>query len=410
MFRLPFLFILTGLACFALFSLTTLLQTAGWIVHSPRSPGGWFHVHLLILGGATMIAMGAMYQLLRVILQREVFSERLGDVHYLLFTAGTAGLLAGFAFAQVQWIAVFATLAWLGILLFAVNMTLTLLKAAQWNPVTLSAAGAMFYLVLTGLAGVAMGFNFAFHLWPAWHERLFYTHIWLGTVGWFGLLITGFSYKLLPMFYLAHGVPDRMAYAVFCLWNAAVLTGAVAFLTAAPFPVVLVAASVLTLAVYAYNLYIEQVRKARHKKSPGAGVLAAVYSARALAVFGTVAMVYALFAPDQAMDARAMVILGWAYLWGWVVLTIFGYLSKIVPFLWWTYKYGPRVGKETTPTMADLLEDRHVAYMLTAVAASLIVLMVSLRMGNMAWTQWSGAALSLFSLSYVGLMRWVFTR
>ena len=194
------------------------------------------------------------------------------------------------------------------------------------------------------------------------------------------------------------------------MWNAAVLTGAVVFLTAAPFPVVLVAASVLTLAVYAYNLYIEQVRKARHKKNPGAGVLAAVYSARALAVFGTVAMVYALFAPDQAMDARAMVILGWAYLWGWVVLTIFGYLSKIVPFLWWTYKYGPRVGKETTPTMADLLEDRHVAYMLTAVAASLIVLMVSLRMGNMAWTQWSGAALSLFSLSYVGLMGWVFTR
>ncbi len=119
MFRLPFLFIFTGLACFALFSLTTLLQAAGWIAQPPRSPGGWFHVHLLILGGATMIAMGAMYQLLRVILQREVFSERLGDVHYLLFTAGTAGLLAGFTFAQVQWIAVFATLAWLGILLFA---------------------------------------------------------------------------------------------------------------------------------------------------------------------------------------------------------------------------------------------------------------------------------------------------
>ena len=41
MFRLPFLFIATGLALFGLFNLATLLQASGWILQPPRSPSGW---------------------------------------------------------------------------------------------------------------------------------------------------------------------------------------------------------------------------------------------------------------------------------------------------------------------------------------------------------------------------------
>ncbi|GIM46417.1 hypothetical protein DNHGIG_19660 [Collibacillus ludicampi] len=410
MFLLPFLFIATGLVSFALFNITTLLQFAGWITHQPRSPAGWFHVHLLVLGWATMIAMGAVYQLIRVVLQKDVFSRTLGYVHYVLYTVGTAGLLVGFAAGQAQWIAIFATLAWIGIVLFVVNITLTLIQAAEWNLITLSTSCALLFLFLTGLIGLLMGLNFAFQWWPAWHERLFYTHIWMGTIGWFGLLITGFSYKMLPMFYLSHGVSNRTSYVVLFLWNAAVFTGAVAFLTAAPIPAVRAAVGLLTLAVYAYNMHITRIRNARHKKSPGAGVLAAVYSARALAVISTVALACTLFAPERVMDERAIVIIVWAYLWGWVALTILGYLSKIVPFLWWTHKYGPHVGKGNIPTMADLLKDRCVAYGLAAIAASLVVQIVSLGLNNMVWTQWSGVALSLFSLFYVCMIAKVFTR
>lgn len=410
MFRLPFLFIATGLAGFALYAFSTIAQAAVWIAQPPRIPAGWFHVHLLVLGWATMIAMGAVYQLLNVVLQKDVFSRKLGYVHYALYTVGTVGLLAGFAAGRVQWIAVFAALAWIGIVLFAVNIGVTLVRAGQWNPITLSTASSILFLVLTGLAGLFMGFNFAFRLWPEWHERLFYAHMWLGTIGWFGLLITGFSHKMLPMFYLAHGVSNRMAYVVFGLWNAAVLAGAAAFLTDAPFPAVGAAVGLLTLAVYAYNVHTTQIRKARHKKSPGAGVLAAVYSTRALAVVCTAALAYTLFAPERATDERSVVIFGWAYLWGWVALTILGYLSKIVPFLWWTHKYGSRVGKEKIPTMSDLLEDRYVAVGLALVAASLVMLIIGLGMDDAVLIQWSGAALSLFSLLYACLIGWVFAR
>lgn len=410
MFRLPFLFIATGLALFGLYNLATLLQAAGWILQPPRSPSGWLYVHWLILGWATMIAMGAVYQLISVVLQRDVFSRRLGYVQYTVYTAGAIGLMAGFAFSQLRWIAFFALLALLGILLFVLNIGLTIYQAARWNPITLSTAAALLYLLLTGVAGLLMGFNFAFGLWPEWHEPLFFSHVWMGTVGWFGLLITGFSYKMLPMFYLAHGVPDRFPKIVTLMWNAAVLAGVAFFLTGAPVAGFVVSLGLLTLALYAYNAYVSQVRKARHKRNPGNGVLASVYSTRVVAAVATLAFAFQLIFPEQATNERVIVIFAWAYLWGWVALTILGYLSKIVPFLWWTHKYGPLAGKEKTPAMADLLDDRQAAIGLAAVGAGLAAVLIGLGLEQAVWTRWSLGALSLFLLYYLYLIARVFVR
>lgn len=94
----------------------------------------------------------------------------------------------------------------------------------------------------------------------------------MGTVGWFGLLITGFSYKMLPMFYLAHGLSDRVPRIVLFLWNAAVLAGIAFFLAGDPAAGITVSLGLLALAFFAYNVYVTQVRQARHKESRQRGV------------------------------------------------------------------------------------------------------------------------------------------
>lgn len=232
----------------------------------------------------------------------------------------------------------------------------------------------------------------------------------MGTVGWFGLLITGFSYKMLPMFYLAHGLSDRVPRIVLFLWNAAVLAGIAFFLAGDPAAGITVSLGLLALAFFAYNVYVTQVRQARHKKNPGNGVLASVYSTRALAVVTAAAFLLMGILPEQAADERTLVTIAWAYLWGWVALTILGYLAKIVPFLWWTHKYGPRAGKGRTPTMGEMLDERRVAYGLAAVAAAMVAVMVGLGMDAAVWLRWSLAALALFSLYYTYLIARVFTR
>lgn len=408
--RLPFTFIFTGIAGFILFHVLSISTMAGWIGEIPRSPDGWFRVHLLILGWATMTAMGAIYQLISVVLQSNIYSERLGFIHYGLFLVGLLGLLYGFHQGQASWIAVFAVITFASFLCFAWNLFRTLWKVSQWNPITISVTCAIVYLLLTGLFGLAMGINFAYGGLSDWHDRFFAVHIWLGTLGWFGLLIIGFSYKLLPMFYLSHGQSVRQQYGILWLWNAGLLIGVVAFLCdSAPgwkgLGILLVAASAVI-----YNVHIAQIRKLRHKKTPGVGIKWARFCALLLAVTGIVMSVVVFVFADVAFQQKTIVLLGWAYLWGFVAMTILGYLSKIAPFLWWTHKYGPRVGKEKVPAMGDLISERWANIGLMCIIVALFGLMLGIGFELMTVIRIAGSLLSLFSLVYMALIARVFTQ
>ena len=410
MSRLPFLFIFAGIIGFVLFHVSSLISLVGWISDYLRGPTGWFHIHLIILGWATMIAMGAVYQLIHVILQSKIYSEKLAYFHFGFFTLGVSGLLYGFIRGELLWIAVFATITLIGIFLFAWNMCVTLFRAAQWNAITISTACAVLYLFLTGLSGMAMGLNFAFNEWNTLHERLFGAHIWLGTLGWFGMLITGFSYKMLPMFYLAHGFPTRMQYTTLSLWNLGVLTGAASFLFEWDFWTEWIALLLITLATITYNIHISQVYKHRHKRYPGSGIAWSVYSCRALALFAALMLINLLRHPQDLLTAKFVTITGWIYLAGWVAFMILCYLSKIVPFLWWTHKYGSQVGKPGTPTMSGLLGEKGVHIGLSALAFSLLLLFAGLMFDFQTFVLIGGIGFSVFSLGYISLIALVFTR
>ncbi|HEX7057826.1 MAG TPA: hypothetical protein VF260_11630, partial [Bacilli bacterium] len=197
-FRLPFLFIGTGIILFFAFQLYSAGTLALWLREFPRGPSGWMHVHLLMLGWATMTAMGAVYQLINVVLQTSLYSRKLGYAHYAFFTVGALGLIYGFARFNMVFIALFASLTFIGILLFVLNIALTLHKSKLWNTVTISATCAIVYLTLAALTGMLMGLDFKYNFLQIYHERVFGAHLWFATVGWFAILISGFGYKLMP--------------------------------------------------------------------------------------------------------------------------------------------------------------------------------------------------------------------
>jgi len=410
MFRLPFLFIITGMISFVLFQLLTLLDLASWMGDHPRNPTGWFRIHLLVLGWGTMIAMGAVYQLIHVVLQSKIYSQKLGFTHYGFFAIGTTGLLLGFHNTNVIWIAGFASIAFIGIILFAWNMGVTLLRASQWNTVTISTACSVIYLTLTGLTGMAMGLNFHFNQWGSFHDQLFGAHLWFGALGWFGLLITGISYKMLPMFYLSHGFPTYTQRIIIILWNAGVLSGAISFLLDWHAFMKWLGLLFIVLAFMVYNIHISHIYIYRHKPHPGNGIIWTIRSARTLMVIGVISLILFPVFPGHMYKTNIIMILGWIYLWGWVAITILGYLSKIVPFLWWTHKYGPQVGKKRIPTMAELIDDRYVQYGLLVIVFSLIVLLCGLGWSLPYLIAFGGSSLALSSLMYISLVIRVFTR
>lgn len=408
MFRLPFLFILTGMIGFVVFHTSSLISVFDWMNSSLRGPTGWYHTHLFILGWATMLAMGAVYQLINVILQSEIYSEKLGLVHYAFFTIGLCGLLYGFHSGKIMWIAIFAVLTFIGILLFTWNMAVTLFRAAQWNAITISAACAVLYLMLTGVLGMGMGINFVTGDLNMLHERLFGAHIWMGTLGWFGMLITGFSYKMLPMFYLSHNYPIKLQKVTLILWNIGVLIGATAFLFHAGVWMLWFAILIITIAVIVYNVHLMQMKKHRFKKNPGLGIKWSVYTSQAFMVLTVFMTVYTAIYPDHILSGKSVMIAGWIYLSGWVSFTILCYASKIVPFLWWTHKYGKLAGKPGTPLMADLLDEKKVQILLIAVALCMVIFIGGLASGAPIVIAIFGVAFSTVSMLYIGLIGTVF--
>ncbi|WP_336764472.1 hypothetical protein [Paenibacillus sp. USHLN196] len=410
MSRLPFLFIITGIFGYVMYHAFSLLSLTGWLGDELRGPEGWFHAHLFVLGWATMLAMGAVYQLIHVILQSNIYSLVLGYCHYFLFSIGIAGMLLGFIRADVIWIAGSATLALSGILLFGWNMAVTLFRASQWNPVTISAACSCLYLVLTGLSGMLMGLNFAFGDWNGLHERLFGAHIWMGTLGWFGMLITGFSYKMLPMFYLSHDYSIRLQKVVLVLWNAAVITGVVAFLTGIMGGLLWFALLLLTAALLFYVYHLEQIQEKRHKSNPGPGIRWSVYVSRAFAVYAVALLIYSAQGTELLLHPRVVLLSGWVYLGGWVSLTILGYASKIVPFLWWTHKYGKQAGRPGTPLMAGMLSERNVHWGMIAMVAGSLLLVSGILINLAEVMMFGGTILSLVSIVYIANIALVFRR
>lgn len=351
--KIPLCFIITGILEMTAFFITAVLFQSDIHVTAPRSPYGWGLTHLFVLGWASMIAMGAVYQLVPVVLNQSLFSQRMGGLHYVFYLVGHTGLIFGFFFFNPRWIAVFCTLLFLAILLFVLNIGITLLRAGQWNPVTLHAGSALVCLILTASSGMFMGFDFTLGKLGVSHDQLLYTHIWLGVAGWFGNLIIGFSYKLLPMFSISHNHPVQWQNRTFILFNLAVAGGALSNLTGigpwSRFSIMLLA---VAFCLYVYALH--QIRQAGIKKNPGAGIhfTLRVNLLTALCLLGFAVGSFFVSQPSF------FILTVWIGLWGWVYLTIIGYLSKIVPFLWWTFQYGNQVGKNKVPLLSEMIQEK----------------------------------------------------
>ena len=264
--------------------------------------------------------------------------------------------------------------------------------------------------MLAGLSGLGMGLNFRFGFTWMDHNGWFGAHLWFGLAGWFGLLITGFSYKMLPMFYLSHGHSEKPQSLVLALWAAAVGVGAGSSLAGLPKELQLAAFGLLAAALIVYCIHIAQIYARKHKKTPGYGIIVSVCSTFLLTGAVLAFLGFAILRNDILAEESTYAYVITLYLWGWIAPVILGYMSKIVPFLWWTLKYGPLVGKTKTPLLADLVKDRHIQILLTAWLAAALALIASTGASEMLLLQTSAVVWSALSLAYIGMIAKVFTK
>jgi hypothetical protein len=350
--KLPFSFILFSLIALVLSQVLLLINGQMLVDGSFRIPAIWSAAHLLVLGWALMVAMGSMYQLVPVAFLTKIWNEKFGFIQFFVTALGIAAFACALYLAP-QKALIPGVLTLLGILMFLFQMVMTLRKQAKPNILTAFVGTALVCLFITISLGISLIYCLKTGIGAEYYQSIFKSHLLMGVTGWFTLLIFGFSYKMVPMFSLSHGFPMVHARYVYGFYVTGLVVSLVSFFSDSS-SLLKIGFFLLFVGFSIFSWHISIIIKKRLKKKldkPFTFSLIAI----GLGNIIHLAAFLLLFGDHFAVLGGPFI---YSYLLLWIVLSIVGYLYKIVPFLWWTYKYSKEMGKRKVPTLKEIMNEK----------------------------------------------------
>ncbi|HTY80809.1 MAG TPA: hypothetical protein VMI34_23495 [Candidatus Bathyarchaeia archaeon] len=305
--------------------------------------------HTVTLGWISLSIMGASYQLIPVVLERTMWSERLGRWQLGMLLTGIAGMVTHFFIGRWPGLLMAAAMVALGAGMHLVNVAMTLRGLGRFSftarLMTMGFAG----FGLTALFGLLLGADRIWKFLPTAFFPTLHAHFHLALLGWVAPMIMGVSARAYPMFLLAPE-PDGWP-APAQLWGLALgVPAVVGGLTAWP-ALVLPGAFAVSAAVVGHLTWV--ARMARDRKRPRLD-----WGLRFVLTGGAFLFAGAALGLGLALDLFSGPRVAMAYtalaLGGWASLTIVGMMLKIVPFLVWYRVYSSRAGRAPVPTLAQL--------------------------------------------------------
>lgn len=318
-------------------------------------------VHLCVLGWLMPIAIGALHQLVPVVFEVPVRSERLAWTAFALYVAGAPGLIAGFFTLDTSepaglLLPVSATLTALALLLYAANLLATLAKGARRTLTGVHVHAALCWLGIAVTLGALLAWNLRAPFLPVFHVSALRAHAHAAAFGFFGLLIMGVAYRLLEMFLLSYGAPERPGWFGFFAVNAAVLLLGASFFGAGDALLRAgVASAALGVAAFAAQVRAIFVRRTRRKidVSWQHTATSVAYLGLALAAGGTLALVPV----GEPWWDRLHLAYGLLAIPGFIGTIVVAQLYKILPFLVWLHRFSQFVGLKKVPAASELLPE-----------------------------------------------------
>jgi hypothetical protein len=375
--------------------------------------------HLFMLGFATSVIMGAMYQLVPVALETRLHSERVARWQFGFHLVGMAGMVWMFWRWDMRQVGHFGSVFAVGVGLFVWNLFRTLRSVPRWNPIATAIACALGWLVLAVLAGLALaaaksafpdepGSAAARAVTPAlvvleaiarWVGKFdqlaaMHAHAHLGAAGWMLLVLVGFSCKLVPMFTLGEVQSWRRVRWSLALLNAGLGLAVLGILLRAPLK--FAGALLLAGGVGVFLVEIRAILRARQRRAMDAGLLCFLAALGLLG--GTALLGVALSWPGLKLTAftgRLETLYGLAFLFGVVALAVLGMLYRILPFLVWQQRYSPLIGRRRVPALADLYSRRLQLASCWTFGAGFLALAVATLFGSEHMLPWACGVLLL---------------
>ena len=347
--------------------------------------GHYYHPHILALthtltlGWITLTILGASYQLIPIVLNHPVWSERLGRWELGLTALGVAGVVSHFAIASWSGLVWSAGLVAAGVTAHIVNVALTLRALERWSFTARMMAMGFGGLALTTAVGAALGMQHVRAFLPGDFYARLHAHVHLALLGGVLPVVLGVSVHVYPLFLLAPR-PGPRTVAVQG-WGLGFGAPAVVLgLLLAP-PLVAAGALAVAAAVIAHVAWVAGLLRVSRRPSLDWALrfLAAGAAYLSVAAGLGVALAFDVIGGPRWALTYGVVVLG-----GWASLTIVGMMLKIVPFLVWYRVYAPLAGRTPVPGLADLRSSATEAVAFVALTGGLAALATAVGLGNAA--------------------------
>lgn len=346
-------------------------------------------VHVAALGWGTMIIFGAAHQLLPVICEQDLYSEKMAAFVWYTLTFGMILLTTNFWNLTVGWVMIAGgSLIVISAALYLFNVLKTSRIFNKYSVQKLFLVSSAIWLLFTVIVGLLLAINLKFSFFKQSHLEILKLHSHAGIAGWFLQLITGVSSKLVPMFLLGKSKKDYLLNWAFIFQN----LGLILFLVDGYFigvsVRVLIYAAIVLIGVVFWLLYLYDNFKNRLRKRVELLMKHAFLSF--LAVVISILLLPAVYFSN---GYRWTMLYGTLLFMGWITSIILGKTFKTLPFIIWNDHYKNLSGKVKVPLPKDLYSEKLTVWQFRIFIAAFLVFalgiilqqVIIIRIGAILW-------------------------
>ena len=335
-------------------------------------------VHTAALGWGTMIIFGAAYELLPVLCENNLYSNRLALFSYAFLVSGIGFLIPAFwSFSAGSMMIAGGGFVFAATLCYVLNVLFTSGTGDQHALHQKFLVTSALWLLVTVTLGLCLAINLRYPFMTRNHLEIMKLHAHAGLGGWFLQLITGVSIKLVPMFLVSKPVKATWLKAAWILQNA----GLIMFLLDGHFSVSSgrdwIYAAISGIGIAAWLRYINDARRNRLRKRIDIPMKLTLFS------FLFIAMAVVLVPVVQSSTQPKWALMyGTLLFLGWLTSLILGQTFKTLPFIIWNenYKY-PEPGK-TVPLPKDLYSETMLNFQHYLYYVAMVSLLAGMLLGN----------------------------
>ena len=349
-------------------------------------------VHIAALGWGTMIIFGAAHQLLPVICEQDLYSEKMAAASWYTLTLGIILLTWKFWNLDTGWVMITGgSLIVFSVLFFVINVLKTTAIFRKFTTQKLFIISSALWLLFTVAVGLLLAINLGLTspIFRVSHLEILKLHAHMGIAGWFLQLIAGVSTKLVPMFLLGKSDKEHLLKKAFIFQN----LGLILFLLDGYFFAVtgrvLIYAAIVLAGIIFWLLYLYDVFRNRLRKR-----IELLMKHTFLSFLSLIVAVLLIPVVYYSEGYRWTMVYGTLIFLGWITNIILGKTFKTLPFIIWNTHYKHLTGKAKIPLPKDLFSEKLTIWQFRLFIAAFLVFAL-------------GLALQQLTVIRIGLVLWL---